>query len=1346
MRLYSHIPLVAEEDGEILSSNAMEPSDATCGHIFPIVSVLKHYHMTYYLEQFNDAMRDRVLQRFEQVQQDASTPCDLDALRASIKESYAKRALPVPVAGAITTMPAHPSLALLFLKKDYRKIPDRSVVLSIDGFEPILCEVDRERTVYIPLTRADGTAYDALLVNGIKNGRKVIDVKSTVSVENATPLTLSVAFVNGKQEAEKSEYTLKHRMSESCPLKWCNDTHVVVRCAGREGAGVMKVEDIKGETLPRCLNIGTEERPLFVRVVVHKDTVYDVYNKQSVDAFHVTLAPVMKIMNLLPMPMEYCVCDGAARTAPATIEEGEETRCYDVALTGAEETARVCIKPEGCAEFTAAEASILPAASEKRESVEIVDASGRTVRLSYKAIADLNGTINIQVYCDFWLLNRTGEEIFVQEKGSRAEPLALPAVACPIVKLSSFQFKAEERIAPVLFSYADPDSRSRAMLLRSAHSKWCNDGVTIDALGSSTRFCLPDKKDSEQDGKKRIFGVNVVQAPSMFANTYVVTITPGMFVSNHTDYELALRLGTKETDPVTRLGARETIAYHCPAVVDKVQFCVQIDALATEWTAPFDAVVEEQNELLAFKGEAEEDKVLRMRGAMNGAQREVVFDFADAFNTFLYKKQLEKKKTFLNLGKKEEIQIASLLEDCQEKDEEKEGKESVRVNVNFGGVGLSLVDQKPQEIMYICVDDFKCEFILCDDGKIALGATLMKCQIDSGVPGSKYPVFFGSTEAGEPNPEYDEANPPGRAAVQAVLPAVAVDAVEPVDPVPGVPGSVPAADDVRGGLGHAGGAAGYSERAVHPRGGRAAGEGPRGVGEEHDVHDEQHGGGHRGQVVHPGGQLHHAAHHRQVQLPQRPLRATLRVALPAEPRADARVLRAEHHREPGGQPGQRDDQPALAAADQLLHRPHGLRPQGRQVLRHGGHEQVLPPRRLLQRHRQPHRARRQRRRRREGLLHGARAGPDEGPRRLRGRSGQGHHAAAEQDHVRAAELGEQDHGRRGRRRGGDGDERLVPGGPRGGQVEPGARRVERRDGRVHGDEPGLQGQGRAGRGDGPGQGRDRRGREDGDGRDRLGDARGEHGEGRGAQGEEAEPMRSPRYIPLDNVLESYNAHLSDGIALLQVANSGSGIRLEPKERYVVHCAVDNGSSCLILTTRHFVLVTPRGKLLGVAAFDELEFKRAGQELEVIPTRAKSQKQLVRAVDSAVNQLTSHVDGELRLKPCSLLIESEKLCGEIEHYCLNVENMTMDDVAEVVRRMLRDPRRGERRARGGGREEAQRAGAGGAGAEEPPLREQEARDGEERPDSEGGDALQGGGDERRRAAAVWYVYIRYNDLE
>ena len=1349
MRLYSHIPLVEEEDNEILGSNAMAPSDATCGHIFPIVSVLNHVHMTYYLEQFNDAMRDRMLHRFEEVQKDVSTPCDLDALRASIKESYSKRALPVPVAGAITTMPAHPSLALLFLKKDYRKIPDRSVMLSIDGFQPILCEVDRERTVYTPMTRDDGTAYDALLVNGIKNGRKVIDVKSTVSVENVTPLTLNVEFVNSKKVEEKSECTLKHRMSESCPLKWCNDTHIVVRCADHEGSGVMKVEDIKGETLPRCLNIGTEERPLFVRMVVHKDTVYDMFNKQSVEVFHVTLAPVMKIMNLLPMGMEYCVCDDATLTKAATIDEGEEMYCYDVALKGEEETARVRIKPAGCMNFTEAEASIVPANSEKRESVEIVDASERTVRLSYKAIADLNGTLNIQVYCDFWLLNRTGEEIFVQEKGSRAEPLALPAVDSPIVKLSSFKFKTEERIAPVLFSYADPDSRSRAMLLRTAHSKWCNDGVTIDALGSSTRFCLPEKKDAEQDGRKRIFGVNVVQAPSMFANTYVVTITPGMFVSNHTDYELALRLGTKETDPVTRLAARETIAYHCPAVVDKVQLCVQIDALATEWTAPFDTVAEEQNELLVFRGESEEDKVLRMRGAMNGAQREVVFDFADTFNTFLYKKQLEKKKTILNLGKKEEIQIASLLEECQEKDEEKEGKESVCVNVNFGGVGISLVDQKPQEIMYICVDDFKCEFILCDDGKIALGATLMKCQIDSGVPGSKYPVFFGSTEAGEPNPEYDEANPQGELPFK---PFFQLSLSMPSNPsiifleylAVCLQPMMCAVDSgtLVGMLGILNELSIHVEDVQQPKG--------REVLEKSTLFTTSN------TVADIVGKSYILADNFIMQPiivkfsyhndPSAPLSASLFPQNPAlmpvfsvlntivnlvgnldNATINLRSLLLNNY------------YTDLMAFVRKVVKFYVMEVMNKFYLLVGSFNVIGNPTELV-----------------GNVADGVKAffmepvqGLMKGPGAFVGGLGKGTTQLLSKTTFGLLNSVSKITGAVG-----DGVAAMAM------SDSYQADRAAGKSNLVHGVWSGVTGvftetsqgfkdKGVLGAVTGLGKGVIGAGAKTVTGAidsvthvvNTVKDVT--HKE------KKLSPIRSPRYIPLDNVLESYNAHLSDGIALLQVANSGSGIRLEPKERYVVHCAVDNGSSCLILTTRHFVLVTPRGKLLGVAAFNELEFKRAGQELEVIPTRTKSQKQLVRAVDSAVNQLTSHVDGELRLKPCSLLIESEKLCSEIEHYCLSVETMTMDDVAEVVRRMLPLIH-----AEASGEEEVEAAGEKKRSA--PVLETLELQslryESKKRATEKNGVTTKEVTrykvevTSKGEQPAVWYVYIRYNDLE
>ena len=204
LRLYSQVPLLCEESSAVLSTNTMETSDATCGHIFPIVSTLKHAHMTYYLEQFNDHMRDRLVERFDEIQKDAQTPRDLEKLKETIKQSYAQRWVTVPKEGVVSTMPAHPSLALLFLKQNYRKIPDRRVMLSVDGFEPIPCEVDRERTVFVQLQHKDGTVYDALLVNGIKNGRKVIDIVSPVSVENVSSNTVSVEFVNGKNEEEKS--------------------------------------------------------------------------------------------------------------------------------------------------------------------------------------------------------------------------------------------------------------------------------------------------------------------------------------------------------------------------------------------------------------------------------------------------------------------------------------------------------------------------------------------------------------------------------------------------------------------------------------------------------------------------------------------------------------------------------------------------------------------------------------------------------------------------------------------------------------------------------------------------------------------------------------------------------------------------------------------------------------------------------------------------------------------------------------------------------------------------------------------------------------------------------------
>ena len=190
------------------------------------------------------------------------------------------------------------------------------------------------------------------------------------------------------------------------------------------------------------------------------------------------------------------------------------------------------------------------------------------------------------------MINRTGEDLIIQEKGNTENTLTLPAVPTDIIPSKDFVFNSKDTIKPILFSYMHPESRSRALIFKTQHSAWCSDAVTIDAMGHNVRFCNPDKKDKEADQQKRIFGVNVNGAPSLFAYSHIVTFTPGYFITNLCDYDITLRLGKIE-EAITDIKAGETIAYHCPTVTDKVELAVKIPDLHTVWTELYDTSKEE---------------------------------------------------------------------------------------------------------------------------------------------------------------------------------------------------------------------------------------------------------------------------------------------------------------------------------------------------------------------------------------------------------------------------------------------------------------------------------------------------------------------------------------------------------------------------------------------------------------------------------------------------------------------------------------------------------------------------------------------------------------------------------
>lgn len=1296
IRFYQHIPLLMDteevmEHNMVMKADQAIPSDATCGHVFPIAFTVQKNERTLYVEQLDDAHCHAMVSHLNELAKEAETPKVMERSESSYHNTWRE----VPEGGAATVLPAHPSLALLFLKQNYRSIPGRSVKLQVEGFEPISCLVDREHVVYQPMKSEDGRILNALLRNSVRNGRKTIELTSTISVTNNMDQSVKLSFVDSSNDV-KDDMELKVRTTEFCPLRLA--TTAVIKLHVGEYAGVeIPVAYLEKKTVARCVNLGDSSHPLYARAIIKEETVYDIYNKDYVMAHTLTLVPVIQLMNLLPEPMEYRLYNVDKRIVEGSIEEGEEVKLNDAPIladTLKDVQLRIAIRPKGFDEFTVPAESIIPFPQEKTQSVFLRDPAGHKLRLTCKVVQSNLGVTTIQVYCDFWLVNCTGETITVMEKEDDSQQWVLPAVSTKIVAVEDYHFDKTKNMKPIMFSYLHPESRSRAMVLRSDHTSF-SDGVTIDALGTNTRFCMPAKKDPHAKEKK-IFGVNVVNGPMMFALTNVVVITPGVFLLNKTDKDLSLRLGTKESSPITTLSAGKTIVYHCPTAVDKIAFCVKCEALGSEWTEPIDITKEEENRMLVLPNDPDAKYLLRMRAGMDASQREVVFDFADAFNTFLFLES-QKKKKLLSLSKKdeeEEVRIADLLEESdkamegltteeslqhlkvmtrmksKEKDVEKKD-DSIQVEVKFAGFGISVITKKPEELMYICAEDLSVQFHLGMDGKIVAGVSLMKCQIDSGLKGSKYKVILGSTEAGQPNEEYNPEDPQGMSPFKPFFelslsmpshPTVTIVEYLAVCIQPMVcamdstiiTSLLDVVNDITVSMQDVGKVKGHSVIESFPMFAPANVITAK-VGRSYILADNF--------ILQPINIKFSFSNNSSASLSD--------VLLPQDPRWMPFIAMFNTFTNLVGNL----DNATIALRSLILTNYYTdmnaftkkvVLFYGKEILQKfyllaGSFNLIGNPVELV-----------------GNVADGVKAfftepvqGLMRGPTAFVGGLGKGTTKLVSQtaygvlnsvskitstvsNGIASLAMSDQYQADRAA-----GKSNLVHG------VWSGVTGVFTETG------SGLKEEGLIGGLKGLGKGIVGAGAKVVTGAidtvthvvDNVKDVA--HKE------KVVEPLRSPRYIPLDDVLEPYNRHLSDGGVLLQKANSESGIRVLPTERYVVHCTVNNGMQILLLTTFKVVLLSGHGKLLGVAPFSNVEVIRKGQEMKLIPRDSKDKNELLKNVGNVVNSIASNVDGELHLKECDLLLESTELAELVEQFITNRLSMTNDQIADMVRKMIKE---------------------------------------------------------------------------
>ena len=1321
IRLFKHVPLLQNDvftmrQNLVVQTDSMEKADATCGHIFPIACCLQYRDSSVIIEQFDAAHQESLVQSIETSLATVRTVSSVELER--IRSSYAPSWFTVPSKGVKTTMPAHPSLTLLFLKKEYRKIPDRLISLRLEGYNEIDCLVDRDRVVYEQLTNPQGNTLDVLVHNRVIKGRKVIDITSQYCVENLTEQDLEITFTNTLAPSAATKITMAHRDIEYCPLSVMQSPCMQI------GSYSMRLspELVENTTQP-CINVGSAAQPKYFHVSVQSKDIYDIYNKQFVTLYHIVLSPVMSLANLLPVPLEYKIYLNEQEKYSGLLSEGQSIKYNGVPLNAESEeeaAVRIAVRPEGFPKFSALEDSMVAFPQEKQQSVMLERPGGETLRLSYKAIESVTGILTMQLYCDFWVINRTGEDIFIHEKGAKSvEPLQLPGVTVPTLDTTDVSFEKEKLLKPHMFSFMNSESRSKVMEFKTADSEYCNDGVSLALVGTSLRFCMPSKQQKDRsDSCERVFGVIVENAPLVYALTNIVIITPGMYISNRTKYDLSLRLGEKETNQVTILPAGCILPYHCPEPTKEIKLSVKCDTLRSEWTKPFDTKKEEQEELLTLEN-GDDNHLLRMRAGMNAAQREVVFDFADPFNVVLYKLKQKKKSKFLKLKKKkeeeEEVSIISLLKECakaqeegvdmnqaverieskisnipdesdlgedEDEDENEEvddlssddesdavDPETVHVDINFGGVGISLVDSFPREILYMCMESLNMELIMCESNKISLGMTVLKFQIDSNLPNTKYNVLLGSTEAGEPNPDYDPENPDQGPEINPLFqlsvsmpyyPSVTIIEylglyLQPM--VCAVDSAILTAL-----------LSVVSDLALSMEDSQEV--------DGRKILDECRAFVPANVVSGKVGKSYILAEYFILQPinmkfsyrndPSAPLSSAL---LPQDPRLMPLIAFLNTI---VNLLGNMENTPINLRSFYLSNYYTDIYAFIMKVVGFYGAEVVKQSYKIIGSlnmignpvelvgdvsdgitafFTEPI----------QGLMKGPRdfvGGLGKGTTKLLSMTSYGilnsvtKITGAASDGLAALAFSEEYQADRAA-----GKSNLVHGiwsGATGIFTETGA---------------GFKEKGVLGAAAGLGKG--------------LIGAAAKTATGAidsvtnvvntvkdiAHKEKVVEPLRAPRYIPLDDVLEPYNAHLSSGNALLVKANRGTGIELQPNERYVIHCAVDNGANIVLLTTHELVLMSPSAKILGVSPFSNLEIHRRGQELELIPKNSKQKNEVMKNLSAMVNTVTSKVDGELKLKQVELLFESEKLASEIEHYCTNVDFMTKDAIAESVRRML-----------------------------------------------------------------------------
>ena len=300
LRVFRSVPFVRDAKRLWLSSDVWKLLEGTAGWLLPVCSFVDQREGDVQL-YVGDERQQSLWRVF--LRSSLETP---DVRLPSGKRGSGIQRLSPSGELVVTSLPAYPSLSLLYYHQPYRRLPERQVLLRVGDFAPVSYPVDRVKTTCVALER-EGRSVVVALTQSFERGRKVLTLSAPVRLTNATEFSQRCGVGESGERL-----VLAPGESLWCDVSVATEGLFVGPSEEERAISMARIRENKAKGLLR----------LGATYVMMEETLRAVPllgTAETVSMYELTLTSMLTVENLLPEPLEYCVVTANGQVIPGEV-------------------------------------------------------------------------------------------------------------------------------------------------------------------------------------------------------------------------------------------------------------------------------------------------------------------------------------------------------------------------------------------------------------------------------------------------------------------------------------------------------------------------------------------------------------------------------------------------------------------------------------------------------------------------------------------------------------------------------------------------------------------------------------------------------------------------------------------------------------------------------------------------------------------------------------------------------------------------------------------------------------------------------------------------------------------